>query len=123
MNKIQHFPNSIKCNYSAAPINYKFIDDEANLVVSLICNCCQREIQPHTHVEHLKLMAELRWNENSKPNANDWFRRFEMDFLKTKVVFSNGLVLYKQNLIKTNIGNYAGFFRLAEQIFQSLERS
>lgn len=59
------------------------------------------------------ITAPLTWD--------GWFRRFEMQFLKTKVVFRNGLVLYKQNLIRTDLGNYQGFLKLAKNIFDSIK--
>lgn len=91
-------------------------------MVTLICYCCNREIQPNKYVDHLKSMAEQRWNKNSISLTWDgWFRRQEMQFLKTKVVFSNGLVLFKQNLICTDLGNHAGFTKLVKQIFDSLK--
>lgn len=108
----------------AATINYKIIDTDVRPVVTLICNCCQREIQPNKYVDHLKHMAKQRWNKNAISITWDgWFRRQEMQFLKTKVVFSNGLVLFKQNLIRTNMGNHDGFKKLAKQIFDSLKRN
>lgn len=66
-------------------------------------------------------MAKTRWNKSSVLTWDGWYRRFEMQFLKTKVVFANGLVLYKQNIAYTDLGNHAGFKKRAEQIYKSLK--
>ncbi|XP_031636739.1 uncharacterized protein LOC116349459 [Contarinia nasturtii] len=87
-------------------------------IAGLICGCCKMDISPQTHVSHLKAVAQERWSKGKTWNA--WYRQFIMDFLKTKVLFDNGLVVYKQNLVATNIGGYSGFKNLAEQLYESL---
>lgn len=84
--------------------------------------CCQGEIQPNTYLEHLKRIEKERWHRHSQLSADEWFHHFETHLLKTKIVFANGLVLFRQNLIQTTFGNYNGFVNLAYQIYQSLEK-
>lgn len=111
--------------YSASSINYKIIDACVNPVVTLICSCCGLEIHPSTFMAHLKFMAKKQWNKkvgSFQPTWDGWFRRFDMQFLKSKVVFGNGLVLYNQNLIRTDIGHYDDFKQRAEQLFKSLKK-
>lgn len=109
---------------SSKTINYEYIDADVKPVVAIICNCCNTEVQPKKYVDHLKFMAKQNWRNGAIPPTWDgWYRRFEMQFLKSKVVFRNGLVLFKQNLKCTDLGNHAGFTELAKGIFSSLPKN
>lgn len=98
------------------------IDADVKPVLTFICDCCKLDISPSTFYEHLKLMAMERWHHKMGSLTWDgWFRQFEIDFLKSKVVLSNGLVLYKQNLKCTDMGDHADFKNRAKEIFSSLK--
>lgn len=105
---------------SAITINYKIIEVEEKSVVAILCYCCHQEIQPSKYVDHIKFMAKHRWNKGDL-TLDGWIRRQDIQFLKTRVVFSNGLVLYKQNIICTDLGNHSGFIELAKKIYNLLK--
>lgn len=93
--------------------------------VHLICNCCNIKIERHlylSHIEHCGLkfnchncefdtidMIELVKHDKTVHGHNDSFKyrcmqfknRLKRDFLKTRVIFGNGLVVTKQNLLGT----------------------
>lgn len=94
---------------------------ETRKIVGLICGCCQHRIEPVSHVGHLKSVVQKRWlNTNTWDN---WYQRFEIYYLKTRVIFGNGLVVHKQNLIATDLGGYPAYSKLAKTLFKSLKES
>ncbi|XP_055302575.1 uncharacterized protein LOC129568553 [Sitodiplosis mosellana] len=94
---------------------------EKNQIVGMICGCCQIMVGADMHAKHLKSIVEKRWS-----NLNTWqtwFEQFEIDYLRTKVIFSNGLVVFKQNLIGTDsYGNYGPAYKtLGRNLFNALK--
>lgn len=93
--------------------------------IHLICNCCNIKIERHLylgHIEHYALkfkchkcaydtndMIELVKHDKEAHGYSDSFEyrcmqfknRLKRDFLKTRVIFGNGLVVTKQNLLGT----------------------
>lgn len=91
-------------------------------VIALICDCCQNEMPPHEYAEHLKAEANKCLKKSVIPRTWDcWYRRQEIPFLKTKVVFPNGLVLFHQNVIATDFGNHRRFKRFTKKIYELLK--
>lgn len=82
-------------------------------IVRVICGCCQKEMPPHAHDDHLKSLVQSRW---SKRAADEYaFERFDAQYLRTKVIFDNGLVAFKQNLLATEIGGYWAFRKFCDE--------
>lgn len=102
-------------------------DDQSEviaLICPVICNCCRSvdEMPPNEYADHLKSTVQRHWKKKAIPRTWDsWYRRQEMQFLKTKVVFPNGLVLFHQNVIATDFGDHRSFKKFAKKIFDSLE--
>lgn len=94
---------------------------EIKQIVTMICGCCQLPIPAAKHVEHLKYIVQKRWSHMN--TWDDWYHRFEMDYLRTRVVFCNGLVLFKQNLIATDLGGYPGYEKFGRNLFNSLKKN
>lgn len=93
--------------------------------IQLICNCCNIKIERHlylNHIEHCALefkchecafdtndMIALVKHDKKAHGHNDSFgyrcmqfkNRLKRDFLKTRVIFGNGLVVTRQNLSGT----------------------
>lgn len=90
--------------------------------IGVICGCCDTMIEADMHARHLKLIVEKRWSNLN--TWNTWFQQFEMDYLRSKVVFSNGLVVFKQNLIATeSYKNYGRAYKtLGQNLFNTLQR-
>lgn len=88
-------------------------------VVGLICGCCQSPISADLHVDHLKSIVHKRWSHMN--TWDSWFQQFEMDYLRTKVIFSNGLIVFKQNLVATDLGGSPGYKNLARELFKALK--
>lgn len=65
-------------------MNYDMVEEngEENCarIEWLICGCCNEQIRP--------MIAQGRGNSNHTYKV--WKQRFKMDFLKNKVIFSNG---------------------------------
>lgn len=110
-------------NCSAITINYKMVDEDIKPVVSLLCGCCQNEIQPNKYVDHFKFMAQHRWNGKSNLTWDGWYRQIEMEFMRTKIVFKNGLVVDKRSAVRTNIANFDGFKEMAKNTYDSLKNN
>lgn len=92
----------------------------ARKIDGLICGCCRKEIAPNSHVKHLEAVAQKRWSIGI--TWEKWFTRFMVDYLKTKVIFVNGLVVFKQNLIATDLGGDPAYKQLARRIYGSLTK-
>lgn len=74
-------------------------DQADGKVIRMICANCPHEILPNNYVNHLRNEAKDYGKESEKPlKWDDWYHQCEMTFLRSKVIFSNGLVLYKQVL-------------------------
>lgn len=83
------------------------VDSLKHSIEFVICGCCQKKMHPYNHDDHLEEVVEKRW-----PNAipkEGAFNRFDMEYLKTKVIFSSGLVVFKRNLMITALGGYWKF--------------
>lgn len=88
-------------------------------IVGMICGCCHLPISASEHVQHLRTIVQKRWSHMN--TWEDWFQQYEMDYLRTKVIFSNGLVVFKQNLIATNLGGSPAYKNLGQNLFNSLK--
>lgn len=93
--------------------------------VQLICNCCNVHVERHLYLNHVEGMAfefnchkctfhtndmlVLVKHDVNAHGCSDSFiyrcmqfkNRLKRDFLKTRVIFGNGLVVTKQNLLNT----------------------
>lgn len=90
--------------------------------IGVICGCCDDMMEVDMHSRHLKAIVEKRWSNLN--TWNTWFQQFEMDYLRTKVVFSSGLVVFKQNLIATDSYKSYGlaYKSLGQKLFNTLQR-
>lgn len=81
---------------------------------SVICGCCNQQMTPTQHENHLNSKAQERWRKHrvTEPEYQKFKRK--TNFLKTKIMFKNGLVAFNQNLIATEIGGYKKFMDLFE---------
>lgn len=94
---------------------------ENKSVIAFICGCCQRKIAANSLVSHLKSRAQQQWS--GTYNWEAWFLQFQAKYFRTKVVFANGLVMFKLNLMATVLGGYSGFMELARELFDSMQQS
>lgn len=77
---------------------------------------------PSEYADHIKEEANKCFKKSAIPRAWDcWYRRQEIPFLKTKVVFPNGLILFHQNVIATDFGDHREFKKFVRKIYDSLE--
>lgn len=79
---------------------------------SVICGCCNKTMSPTQHKNHLNSKVQERWQKGYVTESEYQKFKRNSDFLKTKIVFKNGLVAFKQNLIATEIGGYKNFMDL-----------
>lgn len=91
-------------------------------IVGIVCGCCQTSLDSNMHAQHLKMIVEKRWSTMNKWES--WFQQFEMDYLKTKVIFSNGLVVFKQNLLNIEKYGYGRAYKtLARNLFNAQRKN
>lgn len=86
----------------------------------VICGCCNRWMDPIQHENHLKSKAQERWPKYAA--TKQAYQNFKRNYLKTRIIFNNGLVAYKQNLIATDIGEFKKFEDLCkDQVLKVME--
>lgn len=79
---------------------------------------------PGEYADHLKSEATKCWNAKAIPLTWDgWYRRQEIQYMKTKIVFSNGLVLFHQNVSATDFGNHKRFWKNSKKMYEALREA
>lgn len=91
---------------------------EEKLATAYICGCCHSEMEPKLFAQHLKNKFRYRRFDTT----SEWHRRIEIVFLKTRIVFPNGLVFFEQNLLGTSFSRFNGFKNLVKELADSMKR-
>lgn len=110
----------MKFSFNSRQLAIEVEKTEMKRIVGLVCGCCHHTISAGEHVAHLKSVAYKRWS--NMVTWEEWFQQFEMDYLRTKVIFGNGLVVFKQNLIATDLGGSPGYKHLAQELFKEFKK-
>lgn len=111
-------------------------------VMHLICNCCNRAIDRNLYSSHIQLrssefscqncayrtidLAELVRHDRRDHQLTNTFNRLadqyksrlKSDYLKTRVVFGNGLVVSKHNLLGTRYDDSEEFYAFTDNLVE-----
>lgn len=98
-------------------MNYESVEQKQ--VAAIICGHCNSDISQDVYAEHLKKEAHQLWIKGIT-DWDKWMTNFEKAFMKTKVIFMNGLVVSTENLLACDISNYDGFKKCAREMFDEL---
>lgn len=90
------------------------LENDKNFVRYLACDECEKKLSEMEYYEHIEMHA----NEfKAKKDESDPKTRLKSIYSNTKVVFSNGLVLAKQNLSTTHLGDCEKFDKFIDTLF------
>lgn len=103
-------------------------DEKPNQISYLICGLCKRPINPEDFYAHVEMdqsifqfTADRIPQDPTQNYATNYYCNLYQDYLKTKVVFRNGLILFKQNLILSEYDDVQYFSRLVNRIVGNVQ--
>lgn len=95
-------------------------DVKPNQVAYLICGLCDETVRPEDYFSHIEMDQSLFMNSSVGSFRGDpstvYYRKLYKDYLRTKVVFGNRLVVFKQNLISSEYDDSQQFTELANHL-------
>lgn len=104
-------------------------DEKPNQISYLICGTCHWPITPNDYFAHIEMDQRIFQTTvhsaydaaaQEKCSAQDIHYKLYQDYLKTKVVFRNGLILFKQNLIFSEFDDIQQFNVVVNEIIESV---
>lgn len=131
-----------KIKHSTEPVLMKKVFN--NQLVYLICGYCEQKIEPDDYYSHVTThiypwkclhcdfhaidLDDLMEHDGSEHSSSSLFagifenhsNLLEMNYFQTKMVFGNGLVLIKHNLIGTKVGDRSAFDEFMTEYADSL---
>lgn len=103
------------CHQLKKTKDISFLDHIQQDIYKLVCPLCRHESM---NIKEMKFHDEKRHNIQMALTkyADKLDCRMERHYYRTKVMFSNGLVLFKQNLIKTSVDESVAFWSLKKKL-------
>lgn len=94
-------------------------DVQPNQISHLICGLCNATVRPEHYFGHIEMDQSIFQISNASFQGDPWesyYQKLYMDYLRTKVVFGNRLVVFKQNLIFSEYDDSQQFADLANRL-------
>lgn len=90
-----------------------------NQMLYLICGLCDETVQPEDYFSHIEMDQSIFQFSAASCQGDPstiYYHKLYRDYLRTKVVFGNRLVVFKQNLIFSEYDDSQQFANLANRI-------
>lgn len=106
---------------------YEWRDKDPHEISYLICGRCNRKLDPEQYYRHIEIDQAIFQSSNNRITVNEhinesnhteYFRLYR-DYLKTRVIFGNGMILFKQNLIFSEYDDSQQFAEAVDSLLHS----